>query len=185
MEVHIERVSSLVGFDLDLIDHTFDISARVAEPYDESLSCTLIRTEPVSPQRIKTYPREDEDSIKGSDLASSLILVDLDTDGHLRGYLRASKAWNNMVFLDEIIIDRPCRQLGIARLLMASLQAWTIQVGLSAIKVETQDTNVGANSFYRSLAFSFGGYDKFMYYGIEACRDETALYWYWFSQSPG
>lgn len=178
MPFRIERVAFLTSFNLSTLDVSFDISAVVAKPYDKSLAQESILTTP-SPPRTKTYPHEPSEPREPS--TEHLVLLALDDANRVGGYLKASKAWNGLVSLDDIAIHRPARRNGIARQLITELKSWTRELGLPAICAETQNTNVSACAFYRASGFKFGGYDEYLYHGIEGTRDEVALYWYWFS----
>ena len=178
MDIRIEQATSLSTFNLRAFDPTFEISAVVAKPYAQSLAQDRIITTPV-PRRSKTYRADDYEST--DDEATQIVLVAIDTESRVCGYLEASKAWNGIVSLNDIAIHRLCRRHGIAKKLIYELKVWTKGLGLPAIRAETQDTNVPACAFYRANGFKFGGYDDYLYCGIEAIRGEAALYWYWFA----
>ena len=46
---------------------------------------------------------------------------------------------------------------------------------------ETQDNNVPACKFYESYGFKLGGFDKYLYKGIDKTNNEIAIFWYYFN----
>jgi len=56
---------------------------------------------------------------------------------------------------------------------------WTTEIGLSTIRLETQNTNVPACRFYERYGFKLGGYDQYLYDAIEKQeKKEIALFYY-------
>ena len=63
--------------------------------------------------------------------------------------------------------------------LIPRAKAWAREMSLSGLMLETQDNNMGACRLNMSCGFKLKGFDTCLYAGIEGCRDEIALYWYY------
>lgn len=61
---------------------------------------------------------------------------------------------------------------------MERVKRWAQEKGLAGITLETQNNNVKACKFYENCGFEIGGFDLFLYKGIDQHQDEIALYWY-------
>jgi streptothricin acetyltransferase len=44
--------------------------------------------------------------------------------------------------------------------------------------LETQNINVAACLFYQRCGFTLGGFDRYLYRGLDPSTEEVALYWY-------
>jgi ribosomal protein S18 acetylase RimI-like enzyme len=55
---------------------------------------------------------------------------------------------------------------------------WARDKGCPGMMLETQNNNVAACRFYESCGFELGGFDAYLYKGLNRTTDEIALYWY-------
>ena len=60
---------------------------------------------------------------------------------------------------------------------------WSQEKKLKGIMLETQNTNVGACKFFEKCDFVLGGFDKYLYQGLQKGTEEIALYWYYLNES--
>ena len=209
--VRIERVHSLPHTLLSGLDNSFDISKVVKPPYDHLASVIdvdEIQTRAVEPCH-KTYPPTEAGVSNAHDDTFTLVAcVDSKEVSTVSGYLMASVAWNGMVNIDDIAVDRASRRLGVGRKLIEALKVEACEDGWAqevqhfggsnskdngkdsclgtrrriVIRAETQDNNVGACKLYKACSFEFGGYDRYFYATMEESKRETALFWYWFER---
>jgi ribosomal protein S18 acetylase RimI-like enzyme len=80
--------------------------------------------------------------------------------------------------VEDIVVDRQFRRRGVGERLMARAVMWAKEKGLAGIMLETQDNNVAACQLYEKWGFVLGGFDPYLYRGLERNKDESALYWY-------
>ena len=104
-------------------------------------------------------------------------------NGRPVGHIILHKSWNNYACIDYIIVDKDYRQHAIGQALMNRAKAWAVEKGLPGLMLETQDNNLQACRFYEKCGFQLGGFDKYLYKGLDPATDETAVYWYFFLTS--
>lgn len=94
------------------------------------------------------------------------------------GMVLVRRNWNKFAYVEDIKVDRKNRRHGIGRLLMDEVKNWSQDNDLAGIMLETQNNNVSACKFYERYGFIIGGFDKFVYKGINHLTEEVAIYWY-------
>ncbi|GED59584.1 hypothetical protein BFO01nite_37160 [Brevibacillus formosus] len=62
--------------------------------------------------------------------------------------------------------------------LIEQAKRWMKDGGMTGIMLETQNNNVRACNFYESCGFVIGGFDSYVYRGLDKDSDEIAIYWY-------
>lgn len=97
------------------------------------------------------------------------------------GQIHIIKSWNNYGLIEDIKVDLEHRRSGVGGALIAKAKSWTQKNNLRGLMLETQTNNVGACKFYESCGFRIGGFDYFLYQGIQMNTNEVAVFWYWFS----
>ncbi len=55
--------------------------------------------------------------------------------------------------ISDIIVREEHRGIGIGRILMAAVEKWALERGLSSIELMVWDANAGAASFYREIGY--------------------------------
>ena len=95
------------------------------------------------------------------------------------GHIRLRRNWNKYGYVEDIVVDRSYRGIGIGGELIKAAKRWITQSGLPGLMLETQDNNISGCKLYEKEEFSLGGYDKFLYRGADPNTDEVALFWYW------
>ena len=99
-------------------------------------------------------------------------------NGNLAGQVRVLKWWNGYAYIGSIVVDNKYRRQGVGRVLIARVVDWAKSKGLPGVMLETQSNNVGACRLYESCGFVLGGFDEYLYKGLNPATDEIALYWY-------
>lgn len=154
--------------------YAFEVRSVFIEPFDGS---DLIESTLAVPYE-KIYDF-DATSLKEhiGNAEAALFVVD-DLDFRPRGYIAVSHFWNGYASIDDLAVDQGLRRLGAAKLLMNAAANWAQQEGLAGLRLETQNNNVAACKFYKQYGFILGGYDQYLYSGIQTEGTETALFWY-------
>jgi ribosomal protein S18 acetylase RimI-like enzyme len=92
------------------------------------------------------------------------------------GFAATSYAdWNRRLTLWHLYVDTPWRGRGVARQLLASVEAEAAARGARHIWLETSSLNVPGVAAYRALGFALTGIDLTLYDGTPA-EGETALF---------
>lgn len=106
-----------------------------------------------------------------------LYLAAENEDGRLIGFLDLDiDSWRPVASLQWVIVDRPWRGQGVGRLLMQQALDWTRMMGLRAIILETQNTNIDACRFYLRLGFRISGLQDPFYFN-DLVAEERAIFW--------
>jgi streptothricin acetyltransferase len=129
------------------------------------------------PATKKRYEQKDVDYtayIGSSDRTVFLGYV----DGKVAGQIVLRKNWNEYACVDYIAVDVGFRRHGIGYALISRAKRWAQERQLPGIIAETQNNNLQACNFYEACGFKLGGFDSYLYRGIDAGTDEIALYWY-------
>jgi GNAT superfamily N-acetyltransferase len=81
----------------------------------------------------------------------------------------------DLAVLWDLRVSAGMRSQGIGSALFSAVERWASSRGCSQLKVETQNTNVGACRFYRSRGCTLGAVHRFAYPNLP---DEVQLLWY-------
>jgi streptothricin acetyltransferase len=108
------------------------------------------------------------------------------TDGHCLAAYDASgivglalaevRRWNRTFWIWEFHVAEGYRRWGIGRKLMDALDEKARKLSLRTMLVETQNTNVPAIRFYRSVGFSIEGVDLSYYTNYDMTDFEVAIF---------
>jgi ribosomal protein S18 acetylase RimI-like enzyme len=174
MNIIIKEINANSVKAVNTCDGEFIIDSRLAL-YVES---DEIRYQIVkSPQTAKRYRADDVDySAYVDDPAKTVFFAKV--DGRIAGQIILRKNWNNYAFVEDMVVDREFRRQGIGEKLILQAEQWARARNLAGIMLETQNNNVRACQFYEKCGFRLGGFDKYLYKGINQKTDEIALYWY-------
>lgn len=128
---------------------------------------------------VEPYERDvhAEDVEYGFDDAGPTIFV-AEVDGTLAGRIKMLRWWNQFAYVDDIVVNREYRGLGIGRSLLERGIQWAHENNFPGVMLETQDDNVPACTLYQSCGFTLGGFDRNVYKAMNPHTKETALYWY-------
>ncbi|UKS27317.1 GNAT family N-acetyltransferase [Paenibacillus sp. HWE-109] len=94
------------------------------------------------------------------------------------GQVILKRNWNKYAYVEDIKVDKQYRGRGVGRKLIEQAKRWTKDGGMPGIMLETQSNNVRACKFYESCGFVIGGFDSYVYRGLDKQSDEIAIYWY-------
>jgi streptothricin acetyltransferase len=126
----------------------------------------------------KRYPAEAIDYaawIGNPDRAMFLAYL----DEQVAGEMRISRSWNGFAYIDDIVVDRQFRRLGVGRELIEQAKQWSQAHGLAGVMLETQNNNLAGCRLYARSGFVLAGFDRFLYRALHPGTEEIALYWYW------
>jgi ribosomal protein S18 acetylase RimI-like enzyme len=176
MKITIEEFSAHNRHDLNRCDGAFTVDAKLLLHAENGVpSYTIVCVPPYT----KQYPRNE------IDLESYLAQLDKGiffayAGGQLAGQIILFKNWNGYAYIDDIAVDARFRRQGIGRALIQQAIAWAKARRLPGIMLETQNINVPACLFYQRCGFVLGGFDRYLYRGLDPDTEEIAMYWYIF-----
>ena len=100
------------------------------------------------------------------DMAKTLVRghfvrVALDANGAALGFVEASKRVDYVngtnsspvAFLEGLYVEPPSRRMGVARALVASVEAWALAEGCTELASDSPLDNVAAHAAHRALGF--------------------------------
>jgi streptothricin acetyltransferase len=87
-----------------------------------------------------------------------------------------AQSWNRSLVIWEFHVGQHYQRQGIGRALMERVIARAIQAKFRIVSLETQNTNVGAIRFYRSLGFSLAAIDLALYTNHDVEDGEVAFF---------
>lgn len=90
--------------------------------------------------------------------------------------LAEAQPWNRVLNVWELHVHPRHRSAGIGRQLVDELAVCARAAGLRALAVETQNTNVAAVRFYRSVGFTIEGIDLSYYTNTDMEDGEVAIF---------
>ena len=100
-------------------------------------------------------------------------------DSNIAGQVRLCRWWNQYAYIEDIVVDRKYRRQGVGRALIQQAIQWASEKDFPGIMLETQSNNLGGCMLYESCGFKLGGFDRYLYQGINPGTIEIALYWYY------
>ncbi|RCX23682.1 ribosomal protein S18 acetylase RimI-like enzyme [Fontibacillus phaseoli] len=135
------------------------------------------------PFRIKRYDDEpiEEDTVEDHSISidnpHKIIYIAL-VNNQVVGQMVLKRNWNQYAYVEDIKVDHQYRGHGIGNKLIEQAKRWAKHGGMTGIMLETQSNNVRACRFYESCGFVIGGFDSYVYRGLDKESDEIAVYWY-------
>jgi streptothricin acetyltransferase len=176
MGMIIEEINASNVKDVNQCDGEFVIDARIALYVEDD----VVRYKVLKiPSIEKRYETEDADYTTYLDNPEKTVFLAF-MDGQIAGQIVLRKNWNNFAYVEDIAVDIPFRRQGVGRELITRAKHWARVRNLAGIMLETQNNNVNACMFYEDCGFQLGGFDKYLYKGINKGTEEVALYWYLF-----
>lgn len=174
MEITVRELDEQNLSDVGRCDGEFVVDSRlVLHVEDGEIAYSTV---PV-PRYRKRYPPEDVDPAAFLvDLRKTIFLAYV--EGQIAGQIILRESWNRFACVQDIAVDAGFRRMGVGMALMDRAVEWSRQQGLPGLMLETQDNNVGACRFYERCGLQIGGFDRFLYQGLDPGSGEVALYWY-------
>lgn len=153
---------------------SFEVTSKlVLHPENGKISYTVVDVPPY----IKQYGLERVEA--STYLANpDKVVFFAYVDDELAGQIRLWKHWNAYAYIDDIAIETKYRGQGVGRALIERAIEWAKSKSLPGIMLETQNNNVAACRLYERCGFELGGFDAYLYKGLDPTTDEIALYWY-------
>ncbi len=145
----------------------------------------VIRTSPFAAQPHTKRYAEDAFDPRAYIANPDKVLYLAYCDEQVAGQLRLCKYWNRYAYVEDIVVDAAFRRRGVGRALIEQAKHWTISNHLPGIMLETQNNNVAGCRLYERCGFILGGFDVYLYRGIDPGTEEVALYWYWEAKEVG
>lgn len=174
MELVIKELDEINMKDVGQCDDEFVIDSQLVLHVEHNqIRYSLIDQPPTK----KRYDQGEVDYATYLDNPERIVFLAY-IGGTVAGQIVLRKNWNNYAYIDYVAIDVGFRGLGIGQALMAQAKKWTQEKYLPGIMAETQTNNVRACQFYERCGFRIGGFDNYLYKGIEAETEEVAVFWY-------
>ncbi|EEL87365.1 N-acetyltransferase [Bacillus cereus] len=165
------------------IDDSFTVNARLVLSVSKINNRIEYTVENV-PSYEKSYSEnqydDDEEELAYNEYinnSNQVIYIAL-LHNQIVGVIILKKNWNRYAYIEDIKVDKECRELGIGRRLIEQAKKWAKEGNMPGIMLETQNNNVAACKFYEKCGFVIGGLDFLVYKGINEKNDEVAIYWY-------
>lgn len=174
MIITIEKINAGNIVDVNTCDGEFIIDAKLILHVENGEIRYTISEMPVIKKRYEldnvSYSTYMDDPDKSVFLAYA--------EGHTAGQIILRKNWNKYAYIEDITVDVKYRRMGIGKELISHAKLWARGRNLAGIMIETQNNNVSACKFYENCGFRLGGFDTYLYKGINRDTEEIALYWY-------
>lgn len=174
MEITIQEISQHNRQDAGQCDSTFTVDAVFVLAVQDNLVQFSIA--PV-PSYQKQYPKEAVDYNAYIDCPDQVVFFAY-ADTTIAGEIRLRRNWNRYAYVEDLVVSPCFRRCGIGRMLIQAAVEWAQRNRLPGVMLETQNNNVAACRLYRTCGFEVGGFDRFLYHGIDPHTEEVALYWY-------
>ena len=137
---------------------------------------TLSRQELTKPYK-KRWTASEEDYRAYSELVDQGLSFGTYDRGRLVGIAISERTdWNRSLWIREFRIAESHRRRGLGRQLMEKVAADATAKGLRILVCETQNTNVPAMDFYRSVGFEVAGVDLSYYTNSDLAAGEVAVF---------
>ena len=126
---------------------------------------------------VKKWESTREQEISYSRVVEQGLSLGVYDEDRLVGIAIAEKQeWNRTLWIWEFHIDIEYRKRGLGRQLMDQLENIGKEVGCRVMVCETQNTNVPAIRFYRSVGFEVGAVDLSYYTNSDVSDFEVAVF---------
>lgn len=136
-----------------------------------------LQREPLAKPYVKFWDLDEETiSICRRAAASGFSYAAYD-HGQMVGLILAeAQDWNRSLWVWEFDVAESHRRQGIGRRLISHVAESAVQGGLRVLVCETQNTNLPAIDFYRSLGFELDGIDLSYYTNQDVTEGEVAFF---------
>ena len=120
----------------------------------------------------------------GDDLKTGGCFLVVEDGGEILGYLSVNvQHWQQIGWVNSLVVDRPLRRKGIGTTLMRRGIAWGRSLGLNALVLDVQTKNHPAIRFCQNLGFTFCGFndqyyanrDIALFFALNLAQQKTSL----------
>ncbi|MDY0042742.1 MAG: GNAT family N-acetyltransferase [Desulforhabdus sp.] len=177
--VDIRLLQSLSRVELDEINRGYTSDARYFIRKTETTQCTTISLdyEPLEQPYSKSWNSDDEELNRYQQAAGMGYSLGAYNGQKLVGIsLSEPQLWNRSLWVWEFHISEAYRGRGLGRRLMDAQAKLAQEKGLRVLVCETQNYNVPAIHFYRSVGFEVGGVDLSYYSNTDLENGEVAIF---------
>jgi ribosomal protein S18 acetylase RimI-like enzyme len=175
MEIQIHQMDSQSLHQVDQFNRTSTVNSKlVLHLEDDRLTYSVVSVQPYE----KKLSIDAEDYTTFIDNLQKAIFFAY-VDGKPVGQIKVVPWWNKFAYIEELTVDAKFRRLGVGRALLTRSIEWAKQQNFPGVTLETQNNNVAACQLYESCGFILGGFDMYLYKGLDHSTDEIALYWYY------
>ncbi|MXZ12076.1 MAG: GNAT family N-acetyltransferase [Gemmatimonadetes bacterium] len=175
--VEIRKLKRLWREDLHIVDgyvSTDRYHVSKTETADEF--CFTLKRQKLNEPYLKRWSFSDEDFRSYSELVNQSLSMGAYDAEQLVGIAISEKIeWNRSLWIREFGVDGSYRRKGVGRQLMDQVAEVAKAEGLRILVCETQNTNVPAIDFYRSVGFEVEGIDL-SYYTNRDVEGEVAIF---------
>ena len=149
---------------------------QVSKTETDNEFCFILKRQKLNEPYVKHWSFSEEDFKNYSELVNQgLSLGAYDTDQLVGIAISEKIEWNRSLWIREFGIAESYRRKGVGRQLMEKIVEVAKAEGLRILVCETQNTNVSAIDFYRSVGFEVDGIDL-SYYTNRDVEDEVAVF---------
>jgi streptothricin acetyltransferase len=181
VDITIKEIDHLRLADVNQCDGAFFINSRlVISAENDTIHYTTINTPPYQ----KQYPQDEVDYATYIDNPDQIIFLAY-ADQQIAGQIRVRRHWNHYAYIEDLAVDTRFRKRGIGQMLLQQATLWAKEKQLPGVMLETQNNNVAACRLYERCGFALGGFDRYLYQGLNPGTEEIALYWYLIFPSQG
>ncbi|HTY09222.1 MAG TPA: GNAT family N-acetyltransferase [Candidatus Edwardsbacteria bacterium] len=145
----------------------------VVAAHDDAISYQVVTV----PTFTKRYPPEPVDHSSYIDSNDKAIFIAY-AGRCPAGQIRLCRYWNRYGYIEDVAVAAEFRRKGIGERLVRRAVEWAKARQLPGVMLETQNINVAACRLYQRCGFTLGGFDRFLYRGLDPGTEEIALYWY-------
>ena len=175
--IEIRKLKQLRREDLQIMDgyvSTDRYQVSKTETADEF--CFILKRQKLKEPYAKHWSMLDEDFRNYSELVNRGLSLGAYDAGQLVGIAISEKIeWNRSLWIREFGVAASYRRKGVGRQLMEQVAEIAKAEGLRILVCETQNTNVPAIDFYRSVGFEVDGVDL-SYYTNRDVEGEVAIF---------
>jgi len=174
MEITIREIDRQTMASANTFETTFVVNSHlVVNVENDRIGYHIVPVEPYE----KRYPVEPADYSRYVGNPGKTIFF-AEADGELAGQIRLITWWNKYAYIDDIVVEPRFRGQGVGHALIRSAIDWAKGHGYPGLMLETQNNNVAGCRLYESCGFRLGGFDRYLYRGIDPATEEIALFWY-------
>lgn len=174
MEISIREIDPLTLRYVNRSDNSYTVTSRLLINAENGRITYSVVDVPPHTKRFQPDEIDYSTYISNPDKTVFFAFV----EGSLAGQIRVLKWWNGYAYIGSIVVDQKYRQHGVGRVLIERVVEWSRSRGLPGIMLETQSNNLAACKLYERCGFVLGGFDEYLYKGLNPSTDEVALYWY-------